>query len=180
MKFTHLSLKFLKVNALFVPKTLKIGLFMFGLNFDVEDENMKKLGLALLLSLSLFTAVVPVAQANIITDAVKVGGIGYVVKTFGSQINTFINKITLQKGAGNEFATKVVPIISIGTGKQIGAVQVTGSQALVNKTEAVLQVEGSLLGSVRVRALIPSDSVDPLKFNRVQGVGVSALVDISI
>ena len=86
----------------------------------------------------------------------------------------------LQKGAGNEFATKVVPIISIGTGKQIGAVQVTGSQALVNKTEAVLQVEGSLLGSVRVRALIPSDSVNPLKFNRVQGVGVSALVDISI
>lgn len=121
-----------------------------------------------------------ISQASLLGDVIKVGGIGAVVSKFGSEINSFINKITLQKGAGNEFATKVVPIISVGSGKQIGAVQVTGSQELVNRTEAVLQLEGSLLGSVRVRALIPSDSVNPLKFNRVQGVGVSALIDISI
>ena len=58
--------------------------------------------------------------------------------------------------------------------------QVTGSQELVNRTQAVVQVEGSLLGSIRVRALIPSDTTNPLRFNRVQGVGVSALVDVDI
>lgn len=141
---------------------------------------MKKSCFLLLFTLLFSIASPAVSQASLLGDVIKVGGIGAVVSKFGSEINTFINKITLQKGASNEFATKVVPIISIGNGKQIGAVQVTGSQELVNRTEAVLQLEGSLLGSVRVRALIPSDSTNPLKFNRVQGVGVSALIDISI
>lgn len=132
--------------------------------------------LALLLVLS-----VPLAtQASVLGDLLKVGGIGAVVKRFGGEINKFINTITFQKNAGNDFTTKVVPIISMGDGKQIGAVQVTGSPELVEKTAAVLQLEGKTLGSVRVRALIPSDTTNPLKFNRVQGVGVSALIDISI
>lgn len=140
---------------------------------------MKKYFLSFLLGMTLI--ILPAtSHASILGDAIKIGGVGAVVDRFGPQINDFINKLTLQKGAGNNFATKVVPIISIGTGKQIGAVQVTGSQELVNKTQAVLQLEGSLLGSVRVRALIPSDSKNPLKFNRVQGVGVSALVDLKI
>ncbi len=140
---------------------------------------MKKYFLSFLLALTLI--VIPAtSHANILGDLIKVGGIGAIVDKFGPEINNFINKITLQKGAGNDFATKVVPIISMGSGKQIGAVQITGSQVLVNKTQAVIQLEGSLLGNVRVRALIPSDSKNPLKFNRVQGVGVSALVDLNI
>jgi hypothetical protein len=141
---------------------------------------MKKFSALLALSLFFTFSAPAVSQASLLGNVIKIGGIGAVVSQFGTQINDFINKITLQQGAGNSFATKVVPIISIGSGKQIGAVQITGSQDLVNRTQAVLQLEGSLLGSVRVRALIPSDSTNPLKFNRVQGVGVSALVDISI
>ena len=140
---------------------------------------MKRMKLVLAF-VALMAIGVPITNASVIGDAIKIGGIGVVVSKFGNQINSFINKITLQKGAGNSFATKVVPIISIGDGKQIGAVQITGAQDLVNKTKAVLQLEGSLLGSVRVRALIPSDTTNPLKFNRVQGVGVSALIDVNI
>lgn len=120
------------------------------------------------------------AGASVIGDILKIGGVTAVVKQFGPQINKFINTITFQKNAGNDFATKVVPIISLGDGKQIGAVQITGSQELVDKTAAVLQLEGKTLGTVRIRALIPSDSINPAKFNRVQGVGVSALIDIGI
>lgn len=141
---------------------------------------MKKSCFALGLALFLSFSTPAIIQASVIGDAIKVGGIGVLVSRFGGQINDAINKITLQKGAGNSFATKVVPIISIGSGKQIGAVQVTGSQDLVNKTAAVLQLEGRVFGTVRLRALIPSDTANPLKFSRVQGVGVSALIDISI
>ena len=142
---------------------------------------MKKRGLAIFLSLFLLMGVAQVAQANAaVRSAMRIGGIGAVVSTFGSEINTFINRMTMQRGAGNDFATKVVPIVSVGNGQAIGAVQVTGSQELVNRTQAVVQVEGSLLGSIRVRALIPSDTTNPLRFNRVQGVGVSALVDVDI
>ena len=125
---------------------------------------MKKYFLSFLLALTLIVSPVT-SHASILGDLIKVGGIGAIVDKFGPEINNFINKITLQKGAGNDFATKVVPIISMGSGKQIGAVQITGSQVLVNKTQAVIQLEGSLLGNVRVRALIPSDSKNPLKFN---------------
>ena len=107
-----------------------------------------------------------------------------ILDNFGPKINNFINKITLQKEAGNDFATLVFPIISMGSGKQVGAIEITTSPVLVNQTQAVIQLEGSLLGSLlesfRVRALVPSDSQTPLKFNRVQRVGVSALVDVKV
>lgn len=70
------------------------------------------------------------------------------------------------------------------SGKQVGAVQIPASQVLANQTQSIIQLEGSLLGSLlesfRVRALVPSDSQTPLKFNRVQRVGVSALVDVKV
>ncbi len=139
---------------------------------------MKKLRTGIVLLLLLAFSVPAVTQASVLGDVLKVGGIGLVVTQFGKQINDFINSITLQKGAGNDYATKVVPIVSMGAGKQIGAVQITGSSSQVDRTQCVIQLEGRVLGSVRVRALIPSDSLNPLKFNRVQGVGVSALIDV--
>lgn len=140
----------------------------------------RKMVIVLAFALALALALPLTSQASILGNILKAGGIGAVVRQFGPQINSFINTITFQRSAGNDYATKVVPIISMGDGKQIGAVQVTGSEALVNKTACVLQLEGRTLGSVRVRALIPSDTINPLRFNRVQGVGVSALIDISI
>ena len=68
----------------------------------------------------------------------------------------------------------------MGSGKQVGAVQIPASQVLANQTQSIIQLEGSLLGSFRVRALVPSDSQTPLKIKRVQRVGVSALVDVRV
>lgn len=89
--------------------------------------------------------------------------------------------MTFKHGAGSDYATKVVPIVSVGNKGYIGAAQVTGTQELVDQTEAVLQLEGNFNSSTfRVKALVPIDSTNPVNFNRVQGVGISAIIDIRI
>ena len=134
----------------------------------------------LLVSLLLVTAV-PVSQAFSFGDVLKVGGIGILIDKFSTPLNNFINTLTFKHGAGSDYATKVVPIVSVGNKGYIGAAQVTGSQELVDKTEAVLQLEGNFNSSTfRVKALIPIDSTNPVNFSRVQGVGVSAIIDIRI
>jgi hypothetical protein len=117
-------------------------------------------------------------------DLLKVGGIGYVVRQSGGAINKAINTVTLNRGVKNEQMTKVVPVLSFGQGGYIGAVQVSGPPQLVKKVEGVAQLETGLSAfgnSVRARILVPIDTNDARKgFHRVQGVGVSALVDLRI
>ena len=116
-------------------------------------------------------------------DLLKVGGIGYIVKQSGGAINKAINTITLNRGWESEQTTKVVPILSIGQGGYIGAAQVAGPENAVKKVEAVGQFEAGLNIGTRMRAkiLIPIDTNDPKKgFHRVQGVGVSAIIDIRL
>ena len=120
------------------------------------------------------------AQAFDLGSVLKMGGISYLVSRFGSQINTFINKLTLQKGLDTQYATKVVPILSLGNGSYIGAVQVVGPKAQVDKVKAVGQLEGNFLKVARVKAMIPIDSTSISNINRVEGVGVSAIVDFKI
>jgi hypothetical protein len=129
------------------------------------------------------------SQTNVITTAIKLFGIGYVVKTYGSQINDAINSLMLNNKASNKEMTKVVPIISVGIGivssnpgSYIGAAQVQGPAAAVKKVEAVAQIEGSFLSAVRLKGLVPVDSLNPLAGNlhRVYGVGVTALVDFQL
>ena len=112
--------------------------------------------------------------------ALILGG-GALVKALGPQLNEFINTITFNKGAKYEGHTKVVPIVSIGTGAHIGAAQVGGTNKnSVDQTQAVAQLEGEF-NRIRARALIPIDSVNPLKqFRRVQGVGVTAIIDVEL
>lgn len=143
---------------------------------------MKKTLLIAMLLVSLLTiTAIPVSQAIGFGDILKVGGVGFLIDKFSSQLNSFINQLTFKQGAGNDYATKVVPILSVGTQGYIGAAQVTGSQELVDKTKAVLQIEGNFSGSTfRVKALVPIDSVNPTNFSRVQGVGISAIIDIQI
>ena len=75
----------------------------------------------------------------------------------------------------------MVPILTLGSGGYVGAVQVTGPQELVDRTQAVVQIEGNFNGSqFRVKALIPIDSKNPVNFSRVNGVGVSAIIDVRI
>ena len=130
-----------------------------------------------------------VVAQSVIVQALKLFGIGYVVKTYGSQINDAINTLMLNNKAANKDKTKVVPILSVGVGiissnpgSYIGAAQVQGPAAAVNKVQAVAQIEGSFLSAVRLKGLVPVDSLNPLAGNlhRVYGVGVTAIVDFQL
>jgi hypothetical protein len=112
--------------------------------------------------------------------AIIVGG-GAAVTLLSKQLNDFINTITFNKGAKFEGYTKVVPILSLGTGAHIGAAQVGATtQSALDRTQAVGQLEGDFK-AIRARALIPIDSLNPIKqFKRVQGVGVTAIIDVKL
>ena len=142
----------------------------------------KKQILAAVLAGALATGIaMPATQAFSLGDVLKVGGIGFIVDRFAGPLNSFINTLTFKNKAGNEFATKVVPVLTFGSGGYVGAVQVTGSQELVDRTKAVLQLESDFNGGqFRVKALVPIDSKNPVNFTRVQGVGVSATIDVRI
>ena len=72
-------------------------------------------------------------QAFNLGSILKVGGISVLVSKYGDSINDFLNKLLMKNGVGTDYATKVVPIVSVGTGKYIGAVQVIGPSAQVEK-----------------------------------------------
>ena len=145
---------------------------------------VKKLCIGLLIVVMLGVASVPVAQAIDLGSIIKVAGIGLLVDRFGPQLNSFINTLMMQHKAAPEFATKVVPILTVGVlgnSGYIGAAQVMGPQNLVDRVQAVVQVESSFSGNMfRVKGLIPIDSKVPVNFTRVSGVGVSAMIDVRI
>lgn len=144
----------------------------------------KNLWIALLTVVMLTVAAIPAAQAIDLGDIGKVVGIGFLVDKFGPQLNSFINTLMMQHNAAPQYATKVVPILTVGVlGNKgyVGAAQVMGPQELVDKVQAVVQVEGNFNGNMfRVKGLIPIDSKVPVNFNRVSGVGVSAMIDVRI
>lgn len=115
-------------------------------------------------------------------DIIKVGGIAVIVDQFGPQINDFINKLTANKDLGTTEATAVVPILTLGSGGYVGAVQVIGSKENVEKCKAVVQVEGNAVfgKNIRVKALVPVGSKTTSNIKRIYGVGVSAIIDIRI
>jgi len=127
------------------------------------------------------------AQVSI-GSLIKLFGIGYVVRQFGPQINDAINTLMLNNSAANRQMTKVVPILSVGVGVSapggayIGAAQVQGPKAAVEQVQAVAQIEGAFMDAVRLRGLVPVDSLNPLPGNlhRIYGVGVTALVDFRL
>lgn len=143
------------------------------------NARVKRLLLVAAVIMSL-TAIV--SYGSLIGDVVKVGGVGFVVDKFGSQINSFVNKLTANKNVGTQQATKVVPIISFGGGGYIGAAQVMGTKANVAKTKAVVQIEGNALfgKNIRAKALIPVGSKTTSNIKRIYGVGISAIIDVRI
>ena len=135
----------------------------------------------LLLICLLSVTAVPVTQAFSLGDILKVGGISVLISKFADPLNNFINTLTFKHGAGSDFATKVVPILSLGNGGYLGAAQVIGSQELVDQTEAVIQMEGEFNGrQFRVKALVPVNAKSVTNFSRVNGVSVSAIIDVNI
>lgn len=135
-------------------------------------------GMAAVLALGAGSA----ARAIDIGDGIKVFGIGWAVRQFGGQINSFLNTTLAQRDAAISESTKVVPIISLGNGSHIGAAQVMGPQSAVRQVQAVGQGELNIGGAgIRLNGLFPIDTINPLKgVNRVQGVGVSAIIDFRI
>lgn len=113
----------------------------------------------------------------------KIGGIAVIVDKFGKDMNKGLNDLTKHKDSA-KVKTKVVTILSVGLGKSsaVGAAQVMGPPALVDKVVAVAQPEADLFGKeVRIRGLIPVSSKDLSKGMRiVDGVGVSGIVDIKL
>lgn len=121
------------------------------------------------------------AGADTLGTLLKIAGIGVVIDKFGPDINEAINKLTASdKNLALNEATKVVPILSLGSGTHLGACQVTGSKAKLDMTKAVVQVEGKF-SVVRLKALVPVDGTKNLSsVKRVNGVAVTALVDMKL
>lgn len=147
--------------------------------------NLKKTLIASILALSLTcTVAINSTQAfslGSLGGILKAGGIVVLVDTFSGQLNSFINALTAKNGVNSDYATKVVPVITVGSGSYAGAAQVTGPQDLVDQTKAVLQLEGDFSGDrFRIKALIPINTKTATNFSRVQGVGVSAQIDVKI
>jgi len=125
-----------------------------------------------------FSGVSASGLGSILGGIVKVGGIGFLVDKYGESLNSAINSVMMKEGAGTNYATKVVPIVSIGNRGYIGAAQVIGD---ADQVEAVGQLEISWNNKLfRIKGLIPMDSKNPTSFNRVQGVGVSAVIDVRV
>ena len=110
----------------------------------------------------------------------KVGVFGFLVDKYGESIDNFLNTLLKQNNLSTTYSTKVVPIVSLGKGAHIGAAQVTGPSSEVERVEAVAQVEASFNSVARVKGLVPIDSTNPASANRIQGVGVSAIIDLKI
>jgi len=111
---------------------------------------------------------------------IKVIGIGAAVQKFGPEMNKGINKLTDHTDTVRAW-TKVVPIISVGSRKAIGAAQVTGPKADVETVKAVAQLDQNLFGrEVKIRALVPIDSKGVENIHRVENCGVSGIVDFKI
>ncbi|MCH7471772.1 hypothetical protein IIA79_02335 [bacterium] len=118
---------------------------------------------------------------DIIGDIIKVGAIKLVVDQFDNELNNLINKLMNNNDAATNAATKVVLIVSPIGNKHVGAAQVVGPQEAVDKVGAVVQLETSFNGEMfRIDVMIPIEGTDPTDFNRVPGVGVSAVIDVRI
>ena len=111
-------------------------------------------------------------------DVLKAGAIAVAAKEFSPQINGFINAAFQNEASTPDGTTRVVPYLDVGTKAYIGMMQVAGPADRVSKVKAVWQYDQLFdSGRVRLRALVPSDSLSPLTIHRVKGVGCTALID---
>jgi hypothetical protein len=111
----------------------------------------------------------------------KGGGIAFLITQFGKPINSALNKLTRTRDDDPKFATKVVPVLSVGSGAYAGAVQVAGPRAAVDRVQAVAQFETKFSPlSMRIRALVPIATKSVTDIRRVPGVGVSGLLDVKL
>jgi hypothetical protein len=118
--------------------------------------------------------------ATQVGQLLKIVGIGAVVQKFGPDINKAMNKLATHDDTNTSW-TKVVPILSVGSRRAIGAAQVMGPRSKVETVKAVAQLDQDLFGrEVKIRAMIPIDSDGLSNIHRVENVGVSGVVDFKV
>lgn len=127
-------------------------------------------------------ALVAVSGAQL-KQVLKILGVGAVVKQFGPQINTAFNKL-VKRDTRAGYKTKVVPIISGGINgrNSIGAAQVFGPSAQVDKVKNVAQLDQDLFGrEVKIRAMVPiAGDVITTGVTPVDNVGITGIVDLKL
>lgn len=145
-------------------------------------KTLKKTFMTALCLVTLTTSAWAIDLSGVIGTVVGTAVGGYVVEKFADPLNKFINTVTFNKGIKAEGYTKVVPIVSIGSGTRIGAAQVSGPKKDgVDKCKAVAQLEVDFQDTIRAKILVPIDRLNVTQgFKRVQGVGVSAIVDVKL
>ena len=116
-------------------------------------------------------------------QVIKIVGVGAAVKQFGPQIDSAFNKL-VKRDKQSGFKTKVVPIISGGINGRtgIGAAQVSGPSAQVDKVKNVAQLEQDLLGrEIKIRAMVPiAGDVITTGITPVDNVGITGIVDLKL
>ncbi|RYG29987.1 hypothetical protein EON81_25735 [bacterium] len=116
-------------------------------------------------------------------QVIKIIGVGAAVKQFGPQIDSAFNKL-VKRDKKSGFKTKVVPIISGGINGRtgIGAAQVSGPSAQVDKVKNVAQLDQDLLGrEIKIRAMVPiSGDVITTGITPVDNVGITGIVDLKL
>ena len=129
---------------------------------------------------TLLLAAVGTAQLK---QVLKILGVGAVVKQFGGEIDRAFNKL-VKRDVRPGFKTKVVPIISGGLNGRtaIGAAQVSGPTAQVNKVQNVAQLDQDVFGrEVKIRAMIPiQGDVITSALRPVDNVGITGIVDLKL
>lgn len=131
--------------------------------------------------LLIFCVATSVFAAEFSTKIFKAAAIGVAVKSTGTSINKFINTFTLNNNIPIGMSTKVVPILSVGEKGYVGAAQVAGPKASVNSVQAVWLYENNFSNNeFRLKVLVPSASLNPLTLKKVQKVGVTAIIDVSL
>ena len=147
----------------------------------MKRKNKNLAILVTMLLVALPASVSALNLGNVLRDGAMAVAGGALVTAVAGPINDFINTVTFNRGAKLDGHTKVVPIISLGNGTRVGAAQVGGNlRRAVDQTKAVAQLETTFQG-IRATILIPVDSINPVRqFRRVQGVGVTAIIDARI
>jgi len=136
--------------------------------------------LVLTLVVALLTSAYAIDLGDLAERAILGGIIALIVDRFSGQLNDFINTLMMHEKLAPQEATKVVPIISMGKALYVGAAQVVGPRDKVNQVQAVAQLEGGFRGEqFRVKALVPiTERGKVTNLQRVQGVGISAVIDV--
>jgi hypothetical protein len=129
----------------------------------------------------LLLAISNLFAAGFDTKLLRAAAIGYAVKQTGPALNSFVNTLTFQGKVPAGISTKVVPILSVGEKGYVGAAQVAGPSPYVKSVQAVWLYEDNFSNNeFRLKVLVPSASLNPLAFKKVQKVGVAAIIDVSL